>query len=155
MGRASNRKKHKRDERAAEARMLRIVVCAYPDKSLLPVLELLKAANVYGDEVVLHHPTATMLASVAAMGHLEPAELVGVTRTLPLHSASRGRFVRAGHGEDRVRSRRGSGRTAPLVPFSTPHLRCIKSSRCWTGPRQSRWLRPLATSVRSGRTSTM
>lgn len=82
MGRASNRKKHKRDERAAEAQMLRIVVCAYPDKSLLPVLDLLKAATIYGDEVVLHHPTATMLGSIAALGQLEPADLVSVMRTL-------------------------------------------------------------------------
>lgn len=107
MGRASNRKKHKRDERAADARMLRIVVCAYPDKSLLPVLELLKAATVYGDEVVLHHPTATMLASVAAMGQLEPADLVGVMRTLAPSLGEQGASleqamakIESGHGEE-------------------------------------------------------
>lgn len=80
MGRASNRKKEKRKERVAEARKLRIVVCAYPDKTLLPVVELLKAAAVYGDEVVLHHPTATMLASVAAVAELGSAEFVDVMR---------------------------------------------------------------------------
>ncbi|HVF14199.1 MAG TPA: hypothetical protein VM942_06335, partial [Acidimicrobiales bacterium] len=80
MGRASNRKKERREERAIEARKLRIVVCSYPDKSLEPAAELLKAAIVYGDEVLLHSPTAILLASVATLSNLSPADLIPVMR---------------------------------------------------------------------------
>jgi hypothetical protein len=76
MGRASKRKKDQRAARAADARMFRIVVCTYADKSLEPAAELLKAAIVYGDEVLLHSPTALLLASVANLTDLASGEFV-------------------------------------------------------------------------------
>jgi len=78
MGRASNRKKVRRDGRATDGRKLRIVVCSYPDRSLASASELLKAAVVYADEVLLHSPTAILLASVAALGNLSPGDLFTV-----------------------------------------------------------------------------
>ncbi len=45
----------------------RIVVCAYPDRTIDPVVPLLKAALLYGDEVVLHSPMASMLGAIAAV----------------------------------------------------------------------------------------
>src|SRR5438094_530388 len=80
MGRASNRKRIRRAERAADSAKFRIVVCSYPDKSLLPAVELLKAGVVYGDEVLLHSPTALLLASVGALGSMETGDLVDFMR---------------------------------------------------------------------------
>lgn len=80
MGRASGRKRDRRAERAIDDRKFRIVVCSYPDKSLEPAVELLKAAIVYGDEVLLHSPTAILLASVATLGNCPPADLYSVMR---------------------------------------------------------------------------
>ena len=78
MGRASNRKRARRAERTTDARKLRIVVCSYPDRSLESAAELLKAAIVYGDEVLLHSPTAILLASVAALSNLSTGDLLSV-----------------------------------------------------------------------------
>lgn len=44
MGKASARKRERRLARLADASKLKIVVCAYPSRSLEPVTELLKAA---------------------------------------------------------------------------------------------------------------
>lgn len=96
MGRASHRKKERRAERQVEARKLRIVVCAYPSHSLEPAAELLKAAVIYGDEVVLHSPTAMLLASVAAMSGLSPGDLVGLLRQLAPALGTNGQDLAAG-----------------------------------------------------------
>jgi hypothetical protein len=80
MGRASKRKKDQRAARAADARKFRIVVCTYADRSLEPAAELLKAAIIYGDEVLLHSPTALLFASVAGITDLSAGELVEFVR---------------------------------------------------------------------------
>ncbi|MDH4364331.1 MAG: hypothetical protein OEY70_09645, partial [Acidimicrobiia bacterium] len=76
MGKASNRKKQRRLEREADRNKFRIVVCASPDLSVLPALELLKSAVIYGDEVTLHQPTATLMAGLAEIDQLSPAQAV-------------------------------------------------------------------------------
>lgn len=78
MGRASNRKRERRVERTTDARKLRVVVCSYPDRSLASAAELLKAAIVYADEVLLHSPTAILLASIAGLGNLSPGDMLAV-----------------------------------------------------------------------------
>lgn len=80
MGKASSRKRALRVERLAEASRLKVVVCAYPSTSLEPVTGLLKAATIYGDEVLLHSPTAALLASVASLAAMDPSNLVGALR---------------------------------------------------------------------------
>lgn len=92
MGRASLGKRERRANRLLDAQRFRIVVCAYPDTTLGPVAGLLKAATLYGDEVVLHHPTATMLASIAAIGSLGHGDLLNVMADLAPHLGA--------HGED-------------------------------------------------------
>lgn len=82
MGKASARKRERRLARLADASKLKIVVCAYPSKSLAPVTELLKAATMYGDEVLLHSPTSVLLAAVASFAALEPHELLATVRQL-------------------------------------------------------------------------
>lgn len=44
----------------------RIVVCASPAPTIEPILPLVKAALLYGDEVVLHSPLAATLAGIGA-----------------------------------------------------------------------------------------
>lgn len=78
MGRASNRKRERRVERTTDARKLRVVVCSYPDRSLGSAAELLKAAVVYADEVLLHSPTAILLASIAGLGNLSTSDMLAV-----------------------------------------------------------------------------
>lgn len=80
MGRASNRKRARRAERTADSATFRIVVCSYPDSSLLPAVELLKAGVVYGDEVLLHSPTVLLLASVGALGSMNTGDLLAFMR---------------------------------------------------------------------------
>lgn len=82
MGKASVRKKERRLARLVEASKLKIVVCAYPSKSLEPVTELLKAATMYGDEVLLHSPTSALLADVVSFAALEPQELLATVLQL-------------------------------------------------------------------------
>jgi hypothetical protein len=78
MGRASNRKRERRVERTTDARKLRVVVCSYPDRSLASAAELLKAAIIYADEVLLHSPMAILLASIAGLGNLSPGDMLAV-----------------------------------------------------------------------------
>lgn len=78
MGRASNRKRERRVERTTDARKLRVAVCSYPDRSLGSAAELLKAAVVYADEVLLHSPTAILLASIAGLGNLSTSDMLAV-----------------------------------------------------------------------------
>lgn len=80
MGRASRRKEERRRERVADGQKFRIVVCTYADRSLDSSAELLKGAIVYGDEVLLHSPTAVLLASVASLANMAPGDLVGFLR---------------------------------------------------------------------------
>jgi hypothetical protein len=65
---ASKKRERQRLNRIAGS-PFRIVVCAYPDRSITPVLPLLKAALLYGDEVVLHSPLASMPGGVSAIAH--------------------------------------------------------------------------------------
>src|SRR5258706_13347892 len=95
MGRASNRKKHRRAERDAEAGSFQVVVCTYPDMSLEPALELLKAAVVYGDKVLLHSPTAILLASVASISSLPAAELLDFVRQIAPSPGDQGATLEA------------------------------------------------------------
>lgn len=82
MGKASSRKKRRRDGRAADAGRLRVVVCTSPDTSLEPSLELLKAAVIYSDEVLLHSPTATLLLGLASLPSLSTSELLALVGDL-------------------------------------------------------------------------
>lgn len=97
-----------------------------------------EAATVYGDEVVLPHPTATMLASVAAMGQLEPAELVGFMRTLAPSLGEPGASfeqamakIESDHDRGRGRSR-GSVRSAATRSLARPASRCSIGIPCPT-----------------------
>lgn len=90
MGRASRRKRDKKADRPADAHKFRFMVCAYPDVSVAPVVDLLKAATLYGDEVVLHHSTATMLAAIASVGALDHADLVKTIADLAPYLGDRG-----------------------------------------------------------------
>ncbi len=106
MGRASRRKQHRRAERLTEQQKLRVVVCAYPAASLRPAANLLKAATLYGDEVVLHHPIATMLASMASLSSASNADFISfVSAVAPNLGASGDAFaasiaeLRHQHGE--------------------------------------------------------
>lgn len=65
---ASNKRERQRLNKIAGS-PFRIVVCAYPDRTITPVVPLLKGALLYGDEVVLHSPMASMLGAVAAIAH--------------------------------------------------------------------------------------
>jgi hypothetical protein len=65
---ASKKRERQRLNRVA-ASPFRILVCAYPDRTIVPVVPLLKAALLYGDEVVLHSPMASMLGALAAVAH--------------------------------------------------------------------------------------
>lgn len=94
MGRASRRKREQRETRLLDAQKFRIVVCAYPDTTLGPVAGLLKAATLYGDEVVLHHPTATMLASIAAIRSLGHGDFLNVVTDLAAHLGADGEDFR-------------------------------------------------------------
>lgn len=96
MGRASSRKRQRRAERLTEQQKLRVVVCAYPASSLRPTANLLKAATLYGDEVVLHHPIATMLASMASLSSASNAEFIAfVSAVAPNLGASGDAFARS------------------------------------------------------------
>jgi hypothetical protein len=72
---ASPKRARKRFNKAA-GRPVRIVVCAYPSSTIEPVLGLVKSAILYGDEVVLHSPAATMLGSVVSLASSGPEALV-------------------------------------------------------------------------------
>jgi len=113
MGKASRRERERRAERFLDARKFRIVVCAYPDPSLAPVAGLLKAATLYGDEVVLHHPTATMLASMAAIGSLGHAEFMSFLTSLAPHLGSQGEDLRGALA--RFEDEHGSGNAQLII----------------------------------------
>src|SRR4051812_30792169 len=98
MGRASNRKKERRAERLADEQNLRGLVCTSPELSMAPTAELLKAAVVYGDEVLLHSPTATMLASLAGIASLSNSDLLGFIGQVAPNLGSSGEAL-----SDRVR----------------------------------------------------
>jgi hypothetical protein len=93
MGKASRRHEERRKEREVERQKLRVVVCSYPESSLAPSVELLKAAILYGDEVLLHSPTATLLASLASMPSLTTQQLLGTLTELTPHLGRRGEEV--------------------------------------------------------------
>lgn len=95
MGKASRRKRERQANRLLDAQKFRIVVCAYPDASLGPTAGLLKAATLYGDEVVLHHPTATMLASIAAIGSLDHGDFLKLIAQLAPHLSAQGEGFRS------------------------------------------------------------
>lgn len=107
MGQASRRKRERQAMRLVDAQKFRIVVCAYPDTSLGPIAGLLKAATLYGDEVVLHHPTATMLASIAAVGSLGHGDFVEVLEKLAPHLGTQGENFR--NALSRLEAEHGSG----------------------------------------------
>ena len=66
-------------QRKLAGRPVRIVVCAYPSKTIEPVIGLLKSAVLYGDEVVLHSPLASMLAAISAIAQAGPQAIVQLT----------------------------------------------------------------------------
>ena len=78
---ASEKRQRQRLNRIAGS-PFRIVVCAYPDRSITPVLPLLKAALLYGDEVVLHSPLASLLGGVSAFAHGDQRTFVEVALEL-------------------------------------------------------------------------
>jgi hypothetical protein len=80
VGKAANRKKARRLEAAVDAGKLRIVVCAYPANFLRPVVDLLKAAAIYGDEVLLHSPAAILLSSVASIRGMPATDMLAFVR---------------------------------------------------------------------------
>lgn len=112
MGRASRRKRERQTERLADAHKFRVVVCAYPDSSLAPVAGLLKAATLYGDEVVLHHPTATMLASIASIGVLGEVDFVKAMAEIAPHLGPDGDGL--ARALTKLEADHGAG-TAPLI----------------------------------------
>ncbi len=78
---ASSRRERKRANKAA-GRPVRIVVCTYPNASLESVMPLLRSSVLYGDEVVLHSPLASLLASVATVAHGSVQDIVELIVTV-------------------------------------------------------------------------
>ncbi len=85
MSQSSKSKRERRRLNKALHAPLRVVVCHYPSTSLGSVAELLKAAVLYGDVVMLHSPIASMLDSIEQYSNAAPADFMDATLHL-LHN---------------------------------------------------------------------
>lgn len=76
MGKASQKKKARRLQRERDEGQLRVALCTFPSRATTADEQLVKAAILYADEVVLYSPVASMLGQLAAVVHGTPQELV-------------------------------------------------------------------------------
>lgn len=76
MGKASQKKKARRLQRERDEGQLRVALCTFPSRATTADEQLVKAAILYADEVVLYSPVASMLGQLAAVAHGTPQELV-------------------------------------------------------------------------------
>lgn len=71
----ANSKRERQRRNKLLSKPVRIVVCAYPSNTIHSVVDLVKSAVLYGDEVVLYSPIGSFLGHLAVLAEGDGAEL--------------------------------------------------------------------------------
>lgn len=75
---AKSKKRQRQRHNKLAGRSVKVVVCSAPSDNINPALPMIKSGLLYGDQVHLHNPNATMLVGLRELGTGPPEHIIDV-----------------------------------------------------------------------------